>query len=107
MERIEITDRTHLMMLHHWAGLLDAAEHATAAAKRSGVVGMTIMAEMIQAQANEYGAGVKMKNVILAMQNGFDPKREKLILQSSDGFFYLEGEAFDLLEQIESEDIHV
>lgn len=103
MNKIEITDPVHRAMLDQWRGMMQVASYASRAAKEFKVVGMTIMNDLIAGEVDKRGAEMKIKNITLAMKNGFDPDTESLLLAHEDGRFFLKTEPLDLMEQTEAQ----
>ncbi|TAL90938.1 MAG: hypothetical protein EPN62_00975 [Candidimonas sp.] len=99
MERIEITDKHHLALIWTCIGASNVAEALRKAADKAKVVGMTIAADLAVAKAEEAAVQMKIKNVVLAMRNGLDPDKERLIMETSKGNVFLISELFDLIEE--------
>lgn len=89
---IEITDPNHLADYWMGLGMLEAHQYAVKKAKECKVVGMGLMADLLQANAARTMERVKLQNIMLAFKNGFDPDTSTLVLKNVKGRVFIAAE---------------
>ncbi|WP_157266471.1 hypothetical protein [Azohydromonas aeria] len=95
MLKIEITDPEHLSDLWMWMGHLEAHEWAKKKSDAAKVVGMALMTDLLEGRCSQVGERVRIKNIRLAVKNGFNIETHALHLENAGGRAYLVAHPYD------------
>lgn len=82
---VEITDPNHLADIWHAMGVMHAAKLARKWAEKHKIVGMTLMADLLEADALKAETRFKFQNIGLAAKHGMDFTHGSLSLRTDGG----------------------
>ena len=93
--RIDITDPQDIADFWLSLGMLEAAHRAGKLAEKHKVVGMGLMADLLQAEATRANERVRIRNLVLAIESGVRFDAQSLRVSNKDGLVWLEADPLE------------
>jgi hypothetical protein len=95
MNTLKIVDDLHVAQAWIYLGAKNAAEYARSKADEHGVVGMNVLADLLEADLRAQGAELSLRNIGVATEHGFKASADRLKIRTGKDGVWLEWEPLD------------